>query len=126
MLFSSFMQYTAEEAEWYGYNLLDATNRMQQILDAEKEAKIVPLKHELRLKLIEDLKSTGLANVERVVRTEQGKVVDLNADELVSPFCIQFVRFTVRFKCLISIFIVLFQEKIVDIEIKSIFKEIND
>lgn len=51
------------------------------MLEAEAEAKIVPLKHELRLKLIEELKSSGLENVERVVRTEQGKIVDLNAGE---------------------------------------------
>lgn len=78
------VQYTAEEADWYGYSILDATNRMKEILEAEKEAKIVPLKHELRLKLIEDLKSSGLENVERVVRTEQGKIVDLNASEWVA------------------------------------------
>lgn len=73
-----FPQYTAEEADWYGYNLLDATNRMRGIIEAEKEASIVPLKHGFRQKLIEDLKSAGLENVERVVRTEQGKVVDLH------------------------------------------------
>lgn len=73
------IKYTAEEADWYGYTLLDATNRMKEILEAKKEAKIAPLKHELRLKLIEDLKSSGLVNVERVVRTEQGKIVDMNA-----------------------------------------------
>lgn len=70
------MQYTAEEADWYGYNIQDATDRMSNILEEEKEAKIVPLKHELRLKLIEELKEVGLHNVERVVRTEQGKIVD--------------------------------------------------
>lgn len=79
MVLFNFIQYTAEEADWYGYTLLDATNRMKEMLEAEKESKIVPLKHELRLKLIEDLKSSGLENVERVVRTEQGKIVDMNA-----------------------------------------------
>lgn len=47
---------------------------------AEEEAKIVPLKHEFRRKLIEDLKAAGLENVERIVRTEQGKIVDLSAE----------------------------------------------
>lgn len=56
---------------------MDATTRMKQILDAENEAKIVPLKHEFRRRLLEDLKEAGLENVERVVRTEGGKVVDL-------------------------------------------------
>lgn len=73
-------QYTPEEADWYGYTLLDATTRIKNIMNAEKEAKIVPLKHELRQRLIEDLKESGLENVERVVRTEQGKVVDLGGE----------------------------------------------
>lgn len=60
--------------------MLDATTRMKEILDAEKEANIVPLKHEFRRKLIEDLKDVGLVNVERVVRTEQGKIVDLGGE----------------------------------------------
>ncbi|XP_031634250.1 39S ribosomal protein L28, mitochondrial isoform X2 [Contarinia nasturtii] len=73
-------QYTPEEADWFGYNLYDATQRMEKILEAEREAKIVPLKHEFRRKLIEDLKAVGMQNVERVVRTEQGKIVDFSGE----------------------------------------------
>lgn len=73
-------QYTPEEADWFGYNLYDATTRMKEIIDAEREAKIVPLKHELRLRLIEDLKEAGMKNVERVVRTEQGKIADFSGE----------------------------------------------
>lgn len=75
-----FRQYTAEEADWYGYSLLDATNRISEHLEAEKEAKIVPLKHEFRRRLIDELKEAGLDKVERVVRTEGGKVVELGSE----------------------------------------------
>lgn len=60
--------------------MLDATTRISKILEAEAEASIVPLKHEYRRKLIEDLKATGMENVERIVRTEQGKIVEFGAD----------------------------------------------
>lgn len=53
-------------------------------MEAEAEASIVPLKHEYRRKLIEDLKATGMENVERIVRTEQGKIVELGGEEYVS------------------------------------------
>lgn len=75
-----FKQYTAEEADWYGYNVLDATTRIKELNEAAQEASIVALKHELRQRLIEDLKSVGLQNVERVVRTEAGKVVDFSGE----------------------------------------------
>lgn len=74
------MQYTAEEADWYGYNIQDATDRISNMMEAEKEANVVPLKYELRQRLIEELKEVGLHNVERVVRTEQGKVVDFEGE----------------------------------------------
>lgn len=51
------------------------------MLEAEAEAKIAPLKHEFRRRLIEDLKASGMENVERIVRTEQGKIVDYSGDE---------------------------------------------
>lgn len=57
--------------------MLDATDRIKEELEAKKEAKIVPLKHEFRQRLIEDLKLAGLDQVEHVVRSEQGKIVDL-------------------------------------------------
>lgn len=60
---------------------MDATNRISKILEAEAEDSIVPLKHEFRRKLIEDLKAAGMYNVERIVRTEQGKIVDFAGDE---------------------------------------------
>lgn len=74
------LQYTAEEADWYGYSLSDATERISAMLQAKKEARIVPLKHEFRMRLIEDLKSSGMENVERVIRTEQGKIVDMTSE----------------------------------------------
>lgn len=73
-------QYTTEEADWYGYNLFDATTRMSDILETEREAKIAPLKYEFRRKLIDELKEAGLDKVERVVRTEAGKVVELSSE----------------------------------------------
>lgn len=57
---------------------MEATARISEMIEAEKEAQIVPLKHEFRRKLIEELKAAGLDKVERVVRTEAGKVVELS------------------------------------------------
>lgn len=80
-LIALYFQYTAEEADWYGLSVLNATERIKEEYAAAREANIVPLKHELRRRLIEDLKATGFDKVERVVRTEAGKVVDLASEE---------------------------------------------
>lgn len=53
---------------------------MSDILAAEQEANIAPLKFEFRRKLIEELREAGLDKVERVVRTEAGKVVELSSE----------------------------------------------
>lgn len=81
VLIAFHLQYTPEEADWYGLSLLEATNRIKEEYAEAREAQIVPLKYEFRQKLIEDLKAAGLDKVERVVRTEQGKVVDLAQSE---------------------------------------------
>lgn len=36
----------------------------------------MPLKHEFRRKLIDDLKASGLTTVERIYRDEEGNLVD--------------------------------------------------
>lgn len=40
-------------------------------------AAIKPLKHQFRKKLIEDLKTSGLETVERIMQTEKGEFVEL-------------------------------------------------
>lgn len=65
------LQYTSEEAEWYGYNLYEATNKIAQMREIEAERKIVPLKHQLRANLIAEFKAMGLDQVERVVASSE-------------------------------------------------------
>lgn len=71
-----YSQYTPEEAEWYGYNLYEATKKIAEIREIEAERKIVPLKHQLRANLIAEFKAMGLDQIERVVaRSEKGQIV---------------------------------------------------
>lgn len=71
------MQYTPEEAEWYGYNLYEATNKIAEIREMEAENKIVPLKHELRAKMIAEFKAMGMDQIEYVVASsEKGGIYD--------------------------------------------------
>lgn len=73
---SLYLQYTPEEAEWYGYNLYEATNKIAEIREIEAERNIAPLKHQLRANLIADFKAMGLDQVERVVaRSDEGGLV---------------------------------------------------
>lgn len=51
--------------------------KIRKIKYGEKQASIVPLKHQLRQNLIAELKAIGLDTVERVVRTEKGNIVDM-------------------------------------------------
>ncbi|KAG5886496.1 hypothetical protein JTB14_014679 [Gonioctena quinquepunctata] len=52
--------YTREEIEWYGYTFSQACKIMQERLDAENRAKIVPMKHLYRAQLLEKLKAASL------------------------------------------------------------------
>lgn len=71
------MQYTTEEAEWYGYDLYEATTKIAEIREIEAEKKIVPLKHQLRANLIAEFKALGLDQVECIVaRSEKGGIYD--------------------------------------------------
>lgn len=56
--------------------MAQATKKISDIQAAEEASKIVPLKHQLRLNLIAELKEAGLEKVERVVRSEKGQIVD--------------------------------------------------
>lgn len=80
IVISLYSQYTPEEAEWFGYSFLEAIDKIRAIHAAEQEAAIEPLKFELRRKLIEDLKASGLDTVERVVQTDKGEFVDMPSE----------------------------------------------
>ena len=64
--------YTPTELEWYGLSLGQAVKKLK----AEKEAanEIVPLKHELRAKMIEQLKQAGIEKAEQVI-SDDGKTI---------------------------------------------------
>lgn len=75
--FQIIRQFTPEEAEWYGYSYLEAIDIVRAEQKAKAEAAIKPFKDELRRRLIEDLKASGLEKVERVVQTDKGEYVDM-------------------------------------------------
>lgn len=64
------------EVEWYGLSWYEAINKVKLQHDIEAEARIGPLKHMLRKKLIDDLKASGLEKVEQIVHTDEGQIYE--------------------------------------------------
>lgn len=62
--------YTAKELEWYGLSVPEARKKLQAQMEAANQP--VPLKHEYRRQLIQQLKDAALAEAE-VVISEDGK-----------------------------------------------------
>lgn len=71
------IQFTPEEAEWYGYSFLEAIDIIRETKQAETEAGIIPWKHQYRRKLIDELIASGLTKVERVVKTDMGEYTEI-------------------------------------------------
>lgn len=59
--------------------MAEALEKINQQIWEEKQAKIKPLKHELRQKLINELKTAGHEKVEQLVQTEEGEVISPHA-----------------------------------------------